>query len=314
MNEMYDIIVVGLGPAAVTAGLYSLRNNLKTLMIGETFGGAMLVSGEIENWPGMESTNGFEMAEKFELQIKKYSPNEECVRRTLVNKIEKNGKIFKVTDREGVEYLAKSIIYATGSEPRKLNIPGEKEYKNKGVTYCATCDGPLYRGKEVVIVGGGNSAMKAALMMKNIAKKLTLVTINPQFTGEMISIKQLEKENGRGVLRLIVNGNTKEILGDGKFVNKVVIEHKDTGALEEIMAQGVFVEIGSIPITNPLKDLGLETNKIGEIVSSRNMETNIPGFFTAGDVSDIRDKQIVVAAGSGSTAALSAADYISGWE
>lgn len=313
-NSVFDIVVVGLGPAASTAGLYSLRNNLKTLMIGETFGGATLVSGEIENWPGTVNTNGFELAEKFEQQISHYDPNGASIKRSLVQKISKKDNLFSVLDKDGTEYLTKTVIYATGSESRKLNIPGEAEYRNKGVTYCATCDGPLYRGKDVVIIGGGNSAMKAALMMKQIAKSLTVVSINPKFTGEQISIKQLEKASAEGKMRLIVNGKTAEIRGNGKFVDKIVVEHTDTGEKEEIAVQGVFVEIGLIPITGPVKELGLEFNRIGEIVADREMKTNIPGFFVAGDVSDLRDKQIIVASGSGCTAALSAAEYVQNLE
>jgi alkyl hydroperoxide reductase subunit F len=311
INSPYDVIVVGLGPAAVTAGLYSLRNNLKTLMIGETFGGATLVSGEIENWPGTVNTNGFELAEKFEEQIMRYCQDGACLKRSLVQKIEKKGNPFNVVDKEGNEYLAKTVIYSTGSESRKLNIPGESEYRNKGVTYCATCDGPLYKGKDVAIIGGGNSAMKAALMMKNIAKSLVVVSINPKLSGEQISIAQVEKTAAEGKLRLIVSGKTKELGGNGKFVDKIFVEHTDTGKTEEIAVQGVFVEIGLIPITNPVKELGLEFNQIGEIVTDREMVTNIPGFFAAGDVSDVRDKQIIVAAGTGCVAALSAADYLS---
>jgi len=283
-------------------------------MIGETFGGATLVSGEIENWPGIVHTTGFELAEKFEEQIKRYTPDGSSIKRSLVEKISKDGNLFKVLDKDGTEYFGKTVIYSTGSESRKLNILGEQEYRNKGVTYCATCDGPLYRGKDVAIIGGGNSAMKAALMMLNIAKSVTVVSINPQFTGEQISIKQLEKAQVEGKVRLIVSGNTKEVKGNGKFVDRIVIEHTDTNVIEEIAVQGVFVEIGLIPITVPVKDLGLKMNRVGEIETDREMTTNIPGFFVAGDVSDMRDKQIIVASGSGCTAALSAAEYVQNFE
>jgi len=310
LKPVYDIIIVGLGPAATTAGLYSLRNNLKTLMIGETFGGATLVSGEIENWPGVVNTNGFELAEKFEEQIKRYTPDGSSIKRSLVKTITKKGNLFSVLDKDGTEYLSKTVIYSTGSESRKLSVPGEAEYRNKGVTYCATCDGPLYKGKDVVIIGGGNSAMKAALMMKNIAKSLAIISINPKLGGEQISITQVEKAVAEGKIRLVLNGKTKEIGGNGKFVDKIFVEHTDTGETEVIAVQGVFVEIGLIPITEPVKELGLNFNQIGEIETDREMKTNIAGFFVAGDVGDLRDKQIIVAAGSGCTAALSAAEYV----
>jgi len=308
---IYDIVIVGLGPAAVTAALYSYRNNLKTLLVGESFGGATLVSGEIENWPGIISTTGFELSEKMEEQLKKYCMDETCMKRSLIKSIVKNGEFFSVIDKDETEYVSKSVIYATGGEPRKLNIPGEQEYRNHGVTYCATCDGPLYRGKDVAIIGGGNSALKSAHMMKNIAKSVLVVTINPEFMGEQISIKQLEKAESEGRnVRTIKNGKTIEIKGNDKFVESVVIEHLDSKEKEEIKVQGVFVEIGLRPITEPVKNLGLEINAAGEIVANREMKTNIPGFFVAGDVSDLRDKQIIVASGTGCIAALSASEYL----
>lgn len=308
---IYDIVIVGLGPAAVTAALYSYRNNLKTLLIGESFGGATLVSGEIENWPGIINTTGFELSEKMEEQLKKYCTDETCMKRSLIKSIAKNGELFFIIDKDETEYVSKTVIYATGGEPRKLNIPGEQEYRNHGVTYCATCDGPLYRGKDVAIIGGGNSALKSAHMMKNIAKSVVVITINPQFLGEQISIKQLEKvESEGGKIRTIKNGKTIEIKGNGKFVESIVIEHLDSKEKEEIRVQGVFIEIGLRPITEPVKDLGLKLNTIGEIVANRETETNIPGFFVAGDVSDLRDKQIIIASGTGCVAALSASEYI----
>ena len=182
------------------------------------------------------------------------------------------------------------------------------------MTYCATCDGPLYRNKDVAIIGGGNSAMKASLMMLNIAKSVIVVSINPQFSGEQISIKQLEKAEKEGKVRMIVSGKTSEVRGNGKFVDKVVVEHVDTGVAEEIAVQGVFVEIGLIPITEPVKELGLKMNRIGEIETNREMTTNVPGFFVAGDVCDVRDKQIIVASALGCTAALSAAEYVQNFE
>lgn len=310
-NIIYDIVIVGLGPAATTAALYSYRNNLKTLLIGESFGGATLVSGEIENWPGVINTTGFELSEKLEEQLKKYCSDETCMKRSLIKNIIKNGELFSIIDKDGMEYISKTVIYATGSESKKLNIPGEQEYRNRGVTFCATCDGPLYRGKDVVIIGGGNSALKSAHMMKNIAKSVVIITINPEFIGEQISIQQLEKAEKEGeVVRIIKNGKTIEVKGDGKFVKSIIVEHLDSKEKEEINVQGIFVEIGLRPITGPVKDLGLEMNTTGEIMANMEMETNIAGFFVAGDVSNLRDKQIIVASGTGCIAALSASEYV----
>lgn len=311
-GEIYDIVVVGAGPAGSVAALYSYRNNFKTLLIGENFGGATLVSGEIENWPGMINTNGFELSEKLEEQIKHYCKGEDCYKRGLVDSVSRENDLYKINCGDGGEYFTRSVIYAAGSESRKLNIPGEQEYRNKGVTYCATCDGPLFRGKEVAVIGGGNSALKAALMMKNIAAKVTAITINPKFLGEQISIDQLQKASEAGIARIVVNGKTIEVKGNGKFVESIVVLNTETQEKEEIKVQGVFVEIGLLPITKPIKALGVAFNSVGEIITDRDAKTNLPGFFAAGDVTDVRDKQIVVAAGMGSIAALSAADYLSG--
>ncbi len=311
-NQVYDVVIVGLGPAGVTAAVYSYRNNFNTLLIGESFGGAMLVSGEIENWPGLINTNGFEMAEKLEAQVKHYCKDNSCYQAGTVSSITKEGELFRVTDSNNNSVLSKTVVYAAGSRSRKLNVPGEEEYRNRGVTYCATCDGPLFRNKEVIVVGGGNSAMKSVMMLRKIASKITMVTINPDLQGEQISIDAVKKVSAENpdLLRIVYNGQTKEIKGNGTFVSGIVVEELKTKQAEEIAAQGVFVEIGLIPITDPIKSLGLKMNQIGEIETDRNMNTNVPGFFVAGDVSDIRDKQIIVAAGSGSVAALSAAEYL----
>ncbi len=310
-DKPFDVIVAGLGPAGVTAAVYSFRNNYSTLLLGQELGGATLVSGEIENWPGMVKTNGFELSAKFEEQIRHYCQDGTCLKNVLVSKISKEGNLFKVEDESGDTYLSKTVIYVTGRRPIKLRIPGEEEYKNKGVTYCATCDGPLYKGKEVAVIGGANSALKATQMLMNIASKVTIVTINDKLKGDEISVQQLEqaaKENSN--LRIVYRGNTMEVKGDGKFVSGVVVENMDTKEKEEIPVKGIFVEIGSSPIIDPVKELGLKLNKGNEIEVSKGMETNIPGFFAAGDVTDIHDKQIIVAAGSGCTAALSAQEYL----
>lgn len=307
----YDVIIVGLGPAAVTAAIYSFRKRVKTLIVGKDFGGAVLISGEIENWPGVVHTDGIELSKKLEEHLKKYCSDDSCFDAALVTKIEKNGNLFRIQTDAGRTYETRTVIYSTGRRPKKLGIPGEEQYRNKGVTYCATCDGPLFHGKDVVVVGGGNSALEAALMLKNIASHVTMVTINPELMGEQIYIEQLTKaaENG-GNVRLITNGVTSEIKGDGKFATGIVVNDTKGGGNEEIPVRGIFVEIGSLPIIDPVRELGLALNSYEDITVNRLCETNVPGFFAAGDVTDVRDKQIVVAAGMGCTAALSAGEYL----
>lgn len=313
-TDVYDVIIVGLGPGAITAAIYSYRKRVKTLLIGKDFGGAMLISGEIENWPGEMHTDGIKLSEKFEQHVRKYCTDVSCFDQSLVTKIEREGDpagraggLFRVHNEHEKSYLSKTVIYATGRTPKKLGVPGEEQYRNKGVSYCAVCDGPLFGGKEVAVIGGGNSALEAVLMLTKIASHVTVVNRNPQFKGEEIYIQQLSKLSN---VTVVASGVTTEIRGDGTFASGIVVEDKQTQKTQEFPAKGVFVEIGSLPIIDPVKDLGVTLNAYKDIVVNRNCETNIPGFYAIGDVTDVRDKQIVVAAGMGCTAALSAGDYL----
>lgn len=308
---VYDVVIVGLGPAGITAAIYCYRARVKTLLIGKDFGGAVLVSGEIENWPGVVHTDGLELSQKLEEHVKKYCTDVSCFDQSSVTTIERRRELFRVHNEHERFYDTRTVIYATGRTPRRLGVPGEEQYRNKGVTYCATCDGPLFHNKDVVIIGGGNSALEATLLMKNIAAKVTVVNKNAAFRGDQIYIDQLQKDAAQdGKVRVMYQSITKEVRGDGKFATGIVVEHAVTKQTEEIPVKGIFVEIGSLPIIEPIKNLGLELSPFNEIKVTRNMETNIPGFYAAGDVADIRDKQIVVSAGSGCTAALSAGEYL----
>lgn len=311
-EDLYDVVIVGLGPAAITAAIYSYRKRAKTLLIGKDFGGAILVSGEIENWPSYIHTDGIELSQRFEEHVKKYCTDVSCFDQSLVTKITRESTFFRVHNENGRSILTKTVIYATGRTPRKLGVPGEEEYRNKGVTYCAVCDGPLFGGKEVAVIGGGNSALEAILLMTKIASKVTAVNIHSAFKGDEIYIQQLSQLPN---VEVIFNGVTTEIRGDGKFATGIVVEDmedivKETKQRREIAARGIMVEIGSRPIIEPVQDLGLTLNAYKEIQVNRNCETNIQGFFAAGDITDIRDKQIVVAAGMGCTAALSSGEYL----
>lgn len=305
--DVYDVVIVGLGPAAVTAAVYSYRKRVKTLLIGKDFGGAVLVSGEIENWPGEVHTDGIQLSEKFEQHIRKYCTDVSCFDQSLVTNIEREGKFFRVRNEHERSYLARTVIYAAGRMPRKLGVPGEEKYRNKGVTYCAVCDGPLFGDKEVAIIGGGNSALEAILMMTKIASRITAVNKNPAYKGDEIYIQQLATFPN---VEYVYGGKTVEIKGDGKFAAAIVVEDVATQQRKEFPARGIMVEIGSIPIVEPVAALGLEFSAYKEIKVGRGCETNVPGFFAAGDVTDVRDKQIVVAAGMGCTAALSAGEYL----
>ncbi|MCM8796955.1 MAG: FAD-dependent oxidoreductase [Candidatus Omnitrophica bacterium] len=296
---MYELIIIGAGPAGITAAVYAARKRMKFMVITVDIGGQTALSGGVENYTGYQFITGPELAAKFEEHMRKYNievkENEPVVR------------ICKAQDRVIVEtkkgkYAAYSAIIASGKRSRELAVAGEKEFKNRGLTYCATCDAPLFSGKEVAVIGGGNSALDAALQLRHIARKVYLINIGSYLGGDAI---MQEKVMASKIITVLNNTRVTAILGD-KFVSGLKIMRNDK---EEFLAvEGVFVEIGLVPNSEFASEI--EKNEIGEIrINSRN-ETNIAGIFAAGDVTDVPEKQIVIAAGEGSKAALNAFRYL----
>jgi len=296
---MSDLIIIGAGPAGITAAVYAARKNMSILVITKDIGGQAAISGDIENYTGYQFITGPELSIKFQDHMRKYNvkvkENEEVV------KIEKKGNLLVVTSNKGL-YQAKTIIIASGKRSKELNVPGEKEFKNKGLTYCATCDGPLFAQKEVAVIGGGNSSLDAALQLMNIAKKVYIVNINPELIGDGI---MLEKVRSSNKVTVINNSQVTAVLGD-KMVNGLKI--KRDGIEKTLALGGVFVEIGLIPNSEFAKTL--DKNEFGEIKVNSHNQTNIPGIFAAGDVTDVPEKQIIIACGEGSKACLSAFKYL----
>jgi len=296
---MFDLIIIGAGPAGITAAVYAARKNMSILVITKDIGGQAAISGDVENYTGYQFITGPELSIKFEEHMRRY--NIETKENEEVITIEKKGKLFVVTSNKG-SYQAKTIIVASGKRSKELNVPGENEFKNKGLTYCATCDGPLFSQKSVAVVGGGNSSLDAVIQLMNIAKKVYIVNINPKLNGDAI---MLEKVRSSDKVTIINNAQVRAVLGD-KMVNGLTI--KKQGSEETLAVEGIFVEIGLIPNSEFVKNL--DKNEFGEIkVDSRN-QTNIPGIFAAGDVTDVPEKQIVIACGEGSKACLSAFKYL----
>ncbi|HHQ44944.1 MAG TPA: FAD-binding protein [Candidatus Altiarchaeales archaeon] len=301
---MHDVVIVGGGPAGITAAIYSTRKRLKTIVLTRDVGGQAAWSSDIENYTGYQFITGAELSDKFREQVKsldiQLSENDE------VHCIKKDGATFKIEAKSGA-YKAKTVVFATGRKPKELGVNGEVEFKNRGVTYCATCDGPLFAGKDVAVVGGGNSAMDSALQLMNIAKKVYILNINDDLAGDEIMKEKLQSAKN---VEIINGAQTKEIAG-GKFVEKIKVSVD--GVEKSLDVQGVFIEVGSLPVKAPVecKHLGVELNQYGEIRVNARCETNVPGFFAAGDVTDVAEKQIIVAAGQGCIAALSAFKYIS---
>ncbi len=297
---MNDLVIIGGGPAGVAAAVYAARKKLNFLVVTLDIGGQAGWSGDIENYTGYQFITGPDLAAKFEEHMKKY--NIELKEGEMVIDLKKLVETALVKTSKG-EYQAKAVIVASGKRSRELGAPGEKEFKNKGLTYCATCDGPLFSGKDVAIIGGGNSALDAALQMVKIAKKIYVVNNAPRLGGDPV---MREKVEGDPIVTVFNESRVTAVLGD-KFVNAIKIAV--SGEERAVNVQGIFVEIGLIPNTDFAKELA--KNERGEIkVNSRN-ETNVPGIFAAGDVTDVPEKQIIIAAGEGSKACLSAFRYLS---
>jgi len=296
---MFDLIIIGAGPAGITAGVYAARKKMQLLVISRDIGGQAAWSSDIENYTGFQFISGPDLVAKFEEHMRKYDitlKDNETV--TEVKKV--NNAISVTTDKS--LYEARSVIIASGKRTKELRVPGEKEFKNKGLTHCATCDGPLFAGKEVAVIGGGNSALDAALQLIKIAKHVYIINITGSLSGDAI---MLQKVGGSETATILNNTQVTAILGD-KFVSGIKVKRE--GREETLSVEGVFVEIGLIPNSEFVKDI--EKNQIGEIKINCRNETNIPGIFAAGDVTDVPEKQIIIAAGEGSKAALSVFRYL----
>ncbi|MCK5767632.1 MAG: FAD-dependent oxidoreductase [Candidatus Atribacteria bacterium] len=300
MKKNYDLIIIGAGPAGITAAVYAARKKIDTLVVTKDIGGQAALSGDIQNYTGYQFISGPELAEKFEEHMRKFNfdirENEE------VAKLAAKQNYFLIkTDKNN--YRAKAVIIASGKKSRELGVSGEKEFKNKGLVYCATCDAPLFSGDDVAVIGGGNSSLDATLQLMKIANHVYVINITNHLTGDEIMQEKIKKSKKVSILN---NSQVIEILGDD-FVNAIKIE-KDKKE-ETLAVQGIFVEIGLIPNSNFAVDLN--KTKSGEIKVNNKNITNIPGIFAAGDVTDVFEKQIIIAAGEGAKAALSVFHYLS---
>jgi alkyl hydroperoxide reductase subunit F len=300
MQRIYDLIIIGAGPAGITAAVYAARKKIDTLVVTKDIGGQAALSGDIQNYTGYQFISGPELAEKFEEHMRKFNfdirENEE-----VTKLVTKQNNFLVVTDKNS--YRAKTVIIASGKKSRELGVSGEKEFKNKGLVYCATCDAPLFSEDDVAVIGGGNSALDATLQLMNIANYVYIINIADYLTGDEIMQEKIRKSKKVSILN---NSQVIEILGDN-FVNAIKIE-KDKKE-ETLAVQGIFVEIGLIPNSDFAVDLN--KTKSREIKVNNKNETNIPGIFAAGDVTDVFEKQIIIAAGEGAKATLSVFRYLS---
>lgn len=303
MSTIYDLIIIGGGPAGITAGIYSARKKLKTLLLTKDFMGQTGKTNEIDNYLGFPNISGLDLMKKFEEHLKKFSIE---IKKEKVIKIEKKEQDFVVKTEQKQEFLAKTIIIATGRDPRPLEVEGEKEFIGKGVSYCSICDAPFFQNKAVAIIGGGNSGLGAALDLAKYAKRIFIFEKSEKLLADEILQEQVKKESK---IEIHLNTEIKKIEGNKK-VQDLIYQDSKTKKNYQVPMDGVFIQIGSVPATGFLKGL-VEFNQNDEIKCDfENCATSCPGIFTAGDVDDGKWKQIIVAAGEGAIAALSVYEYL----
>lgn len=302
LKTIYDVAIVGGGPAGLTAAMYAARKNLSTILIANDIGGQLGTTRDIANYPGHESITGPDLVQALFTQAQQSGATELIGERVASVRVDGRAKVLEL--ESGREVCSLTLIIATGVQKRRLQVPGESELAGAGVFYCSTCDGPLFENLDVVIVGGGNSALQTALELDAIARKVHLVAIEG-LTGDGI-LK--DKVNANPAIEIQSHHKLKEIHGAGK-VDGVTVIDCDTDAEQHLSVDGVFVEIGFFPNTGFALDL-VDTNEIGEIVVDRRCHTGVRGVFAAGDCTDVHDKQIIISVGEGATAALSAFEYL----
>lgn len=305
MPDLYDVIIIGGGPAGCSAAVYAARKKIKTLLITDTFGGQSAVSDSIGNWIGEIEISGPELAEKLKNHVKAQE-DIELREGERVLRVERIENIFKIsTDKENI-FQTKTVIICTGGRRRKLKVPGAEKYDGKGVSYCSTCDAPLFKDKAVAVIGGGNAGLEAAIDLFPYAKKIYLLNRGGKPKGDPLTLEEVEKSEKTVIIN---SADTVEIKGD-VFVSGLRYKDSESGNINEIKIGGVFIEIGSLPNSEIVKSL-VDMDESGEIiVEQQTGSTSVPGIFAAGDVTDDIYKQNNTAAGDAVRAALSAYNYL----
>jgi len=304
-KETYDILIVGGGPAGASAAIYSARKGIRTGIVSERFGGQVMDTLGIENFISVKATEGPKLVTALEEHVKEYEVDIMNLQRA--KSIQKNDEnaLFEVELENGGKLKSKSVIVATGARWRELNVPGEKEFKGKGVAYCPHCDGPLFKGKHVAVIGGGNSGVEAAIDLANIVGHVTLF----EFAGELKADDILQKRlYSLSNVDVILNAQTLEVLGSDK-VNSMIYLDRKTNEKKTIALEGIFIQIGLLPNTDFVKNT-VDLSKFGEIIIDSHGQSSLPGLFAAGDVTTVPYKQIIIAMGEGAKASLGAFDYL----
>lgn len=303
-KEQFDVLVIGGGPAGASASIYAARKGIRTGIVAERFGGQVMDTLGIENFISVKETEGPKLVQALEQHVKEYEVD--VMNLQSASALSKTDQGFEVTIANGAVLKSKSVIISTGARWREMNVPGEQQYRNKGVAYCPHCDGPLFKGKRVAVIGGGNSGVEAAIDLAGVVSHVTLIEFDTKLRADAVLQKKLFSLAN---VTVITNALSKEVLGDGQKVNGLRFEDRATKEEKVIELEGIFVQIGLLPNTDWLKGT-LELSTRGEIVIDQKGETSVPGIFAAGDCTTVPYKQIIIAMGEGAKASLSAFDYL----
>jgi alkyl hydroperoxide reductase subunit F len=302
---MYDLLIIGGGPSGVAAGVYAARKKIKAALIAESFGGQSYVSADIQNWIGTKSISGLDLAKTFEEHLRAQE-DIEIIDGDVVVKIEDKGESFSIETKNGKTLESKYLLICSGSHRRHLNIPGEAEHEGRGVVYCSICDAPLFRNKEVAVIGGGNAGLEAVVDLLPYATKITLIIRSDRMKGDAVTQEKIKADPKVEIMYQI---DTKEVLGE-KMVSGIKYLDKKTNEEKELAVQGVFVEIGAVPNSDIVKDL-VNLNELKEVVVDHKTEqTSHPRIWAVGDVSDVLYKQNNVSAGDAVKAVLNIYDRL----
>lgn len=305
-KDAFDVLVVGGGPAGASAAIYAARKGIRTGVAAERFGGQVLDTMAIENFISVQETEGPKLAVALEEHVKQYDVDIMNLQRADKLLPGKNGELHQIQFASGASLKARTVILATGARWREMNVPGEQQYRNKGVAYCPHCDGPLFKGKRVAVIGGGNSGVEAAIDLAGIVTHVTLLEFDVQLRADAVLQRKLHSLPN---VTVITSAQTTEVTGDGQKVNGLRYKDRQSGEELSVELEGIFVQIGLLPNTDWLKGT-VELSPRGEIIVDNRGETSMPGVFAAGDVTTVPYKQIVIAVGEGAKASLSAFDHL----
>lgn len=304
MNNLFDVIIIGGGPAGLTAGIYLSRAKVKTLILNEgSAGGQLVLTHQVANYPGVENISGYELAKTMRKQAESFG----CIVKTNIRviKMSLNEKIKEVTINSGDKFHSKAVILATGGKSRTIGAPGEEKFKGKGISYCATCDGDFFQDKEIIVVGGGNSALEEAVSLTKYASRVTIVH---QFDHFQAFYNAVEEVKNNPKIDFIMESEIQEFKGDNSL-NSVIIKNMRTGNKFEKRVDGVFILIGYVPSTESLTGI-VELNNRKEIITNESMQTNLEGVFAAGDSISKKYRQITTSVADGTIAALNVINYL----